>query len=182
MKKIFPYYKGENLSKTPLGYTNKANARRRMYDFDVVSDFKKTLPEDYWLHHYYVKKSEEWSEDFGPNTNGISTTGLHFGITIYTRGYRNINTKTEPEDLPEDVRMLFEKKFWAQKREDKGEYRRLVYEILRKGWSPIMYEDYTDWKRRLKKYIDENVEFREVDVEIVTNDTKKDDGHKEETV
>ena len=65
MKKIFPFYKDQNIANNPLGYTNVNNARKRMKADEVIKDFEATLPENYWLDHIYVNQLENpWSSDW----------------------------------------------------------------------------------------------------------------------
>ena len=188
MKKIFPFYKGKNISKNPLGYTNIANARKRMDDKEVLNDFKNTLPKDYWIKHYIVYELEnpwieQWMNNIKGSEYGIFTTHYWYNITIYTHGYIVISSKKYIEELPQDIRGLFIKlhKLESLAIEDyklehttyKEEYKMLLYKILSNGYYPSLHKDDNDFKKRYSKFITNNVEFKEMDINIQLNDYDK---------
>jgi len=46
-------------------------------------------------------------------------------------------------------------------------YKEVLYGLLRAGYYPYLWKDETDYKKRYAKFIKENVEFRELDVDVV---------------
>ena len=178
MKKVFPFYKGKNITNNPLGYTNEKNSRKRMDDTDVKSDFENTLPEDYWLDHYYVYELEYPYEDgLVPGRYNVSTSGEYYNLEYYTRGYINLDSKTYLKDIKdEEIYKLFIRLYrmtkiaieecHQRKTEHKEEYKKLIFDILHKGWKPCLFKDISDYKKQWKKFVDNNVEFREMEVEI----------------
>lgn len=185
MKKFFPFYKGKNIANNPLGYTTALNARKRMNDKEVVKDFLNTLPKDYWLDYYYVYElenpwSEEWMKTIKESGYGISTSGHWYNITIYTKGHVKFESKKYLKELPKDIYDLFIKlykmedivieEFYAHKTTHKEEYKQLLYEILSKGYYINLYEDNKDCKKRYAKFVTDNVEFREMDVDVIAKE------------
>jgi hypothetical protein len=182
MTKIFPYYKGKNIANNPLGYTTIANARKHMDDTEVKADFENTLPRDYWLDHYYVYElenpwSQKWMETVKEPRCGISTSGHWYGITTYTKGYIKHNSAKYLKELPKDVHQLFIRLYkimplvvadsHAHKDTYKEEYRDILYSILSKGYNPTLFKDEKDYKKKYKNFVTDNVEFREMEVDIV---------------
>ena len=181
MNKFFPFYKGKNIANNPLGYTTAANARKRMNDQTVKDDFLKTLPEDYWLDYYKVYElanpwTEEWMKTVKEPGYGISAFGTWYNITIYTKGYTKHQSDKYLRELPEDVYNLFLKlykmedivmeDYYAHKTTYKEDYKNLIYEILSKGYYPHLFKDDKDYKSRYTKFVTDNVEFREMDVNV----------------
>jgi len=176
MKKIFPFYKGENISNNPLGYSSVSNAKKRMKQDDVVKDFDKTLPEDYWLGHMYIYElANPWNEDIRPNdvnksiyeNKRVNTHGAMFFITYYTLGYTKDGSLTNLKDLPDDVYELFVSLYKAEETSNKELYELTLYAILRKGFLPALFKDKKDYKKRFNKFVSDNVEFREIEVNVV---------------
>ncbi len=176
MKKIIPFYKGENISNNPLGYSSVSNAKKRMKQDDVVKDFDKTLPEDYWLGHMYIYElANPWNEDIKPNDRNdfmfknkqVNTHGGMFCITYYTNGYIKDGSLTNLKDLPDDVYELFVSLYKAEETNNKELYEPTLYAILRKGFLPVLFKDKKDYKKRFNKFVSDNVEFREIEVNVV---------------
>lgn len=177
MKKVFPFYKGKNIAKTPLGYTNKQNARKRMDTTLVFDDFLKTIPEDYWLDYYTVKELENpWNETIRSGQYLTNTSGCWYHINIYTKGYTKYKSDKYLKDLPTEVYNLFIKfynleklvvrDYYDKKETYKEEYKNLLYDILRKGYFPHLFKDEKDYKKRWEKFVTDNVVFKEMDVNI----------------
>ena len=183
MKKFFPFYKNKNLANNPLGYTTAANARKRMDDHKVEDDFSKTLPEDYWLDYSYVYKLENpWSEKLiNPLRKVIDDYHTHvhgywYYIDTYTIGDINIESQTYLKELPDNIYNIFIKLYKLEplviedsmggKTTYKEEYKNILYEILRNGYSPTIYKDKDDYKKRYRKFVTDNVEFRELEVNV----------------
>ena len=180
MKKFFPFYKGKNIASNPLGYTTAANARKRMNSAEVERDFHSTLPKDYWLEHYQVYELENpWDESIKPGQYRTNTSGHWYGINTYTNGYTKRDSIRYIKELPDDVYTLFLKLYHLEKLviEDyyshtdtyKEEYRELLHDILRKGYYPTLFKDEKDYKKRWTKFVTDNVEFKEMDVDISIN-------------
>ena len=177
MKKIFPFYKGKNISNNPLGYTNVTNARKRMVDNDVRNDFEMTLPYEYWFDHYYTHELEKpWSEDIKPGNRKyrVNTSGCLFNINIYTDGYTG--KRVMFRELSDNVQELFKKELSFRNdyhvardydSETVNSYKEILYGLLRAGYYPYLWKDETDYKKRYTKFIKQNVEFRELDVDVV---------------
>ena len=177
MKKIFPFYKGENISNNPLGYTNATNARKRMNDEEVRKDFEKTLPSEYWFDYYYTCELENpWSEDIKPENRKyrVHTLGCLFRINIYIDGYTS--KKVMFRELPDNAQELFKKELSFRNDyyvtrdydpETANSYKEVLYGLLRAGYYPHLWKDETDYKKRYAKFVKENVEFRELDVDVV---------------
>lgn len=180
MKKIFPFYKGKNISNNPLGYTNATNARKRMNDEEVRRDFEKTLPDDYWFEHYRAcELANPWSEDIKPENKkyNVNISVCLFGLTIYTDGY--IGKEIKFEELPDNVQTLFRKELTFRDGyyvasdydpETVDSYKEVLYGLLKAGYYPYLWKDETDYKKRYLKFIKENVEFKEMDVDVVIKD------------
>ena len=177
MKKFFPFYKGKNIANNPLGYTTAGNARKRMKSDEVECDFNNTLPKDYWLDYYQVYELENpWDESIKPDQYRTSTSGHWYGINTYTNGYTKANSKRYIKELSDDVYALFLKlsqleeliieDYHSHKETYKEEYKNLLYDILRKGYYPTLFKDDRDYKKRWTKFVTDNVEFREMDVDI----------------
>ena len=170
MVKIFPFYKGECISKTETGYSSVRNARQRMNDEKVRADFDNTLPDEYWFEHSYVYLLDKpWNETISPETcRNASTSCDRFGLVYYTDGYTKSGSKTMFGELPEDVREMFRKKelISGYAEEDATEYRETVYAILKKGYYPHLFRDTSDYKKNYSDFVNKNVEFREMNVEI----------------
>jgi hypothetical protein len=176
MKKIFPFYKGKNIANNPLGYTTVANARKRMKSKEVTKDFIESLPKDYWLDYYEVYELENpWDESIrlGRYRTG---SGHWYGIDTYTNGYVKIDSRKYIKELPEDVYSLFLKlynlekfvmeDYYSGKETYKEEYQNILYDILRKGYYPTLFKDEKDYKKRWARFVTDNVEFKEMDVDI----------------
>lgn len=54
--------------------------------------------------------------------------------------------------------------------ETKEAYREILYGILKAGYYPHLWKDETDYIKQYNKFVKENVEFREMDVEITITD------------
>lgn len=175
--KIFPFYKGECISKTETGYSSARNARQRMDDEKVRADFDKTLPNEYWFGHSYTYLlANPWNEGISPETcRNTNTYYEKFGLVYYTNGYIKSSSKTMFRELPEDVQELFRKKELISKdynyvsgytKDEATEYRETAYAILRKGYYPHLFRDMSDYKKKYSDFVSKNVEFREMEVEI----------------
>lgn len=192
MKKIFPFYKDQNIANNPLGYTNVNNARKRMKADEVMKDFEATLPEDYWLNHIYVYELENaWSSDWNDSIaadykrdrymrhHGVSTSVFLYQTTIYTKGYTKPNKSIPLMQLSPEIRNLYTRLYYLEKEVTKDrinktethkeEYVSLIKEILTKGYFPHLFKEYKDRDKRYRKFVDEHVEFREMDVNIEIN-------------
>lgn len=175
MKKIFPFYKSNNISNNPLGYTNATNARKRMNDEEVRKDFEQMLPGNYWFEHYYACELEKpWSEDIKPGKYGVNTSVCLYGIKIYTDGYTG--KRVMFRELPDNIQELFKKELSFRNDyhvgrdydpETVNSYKEVLYGLLRTGYYPYLWKDESDYKKRYAKFIKENVEFRELDVDVV---------------
>lgn len=171
MKKILPYYKGECIAKTPLGYTNVTNARKRMDDYDVKKDFEKTLPKDYWYRHYYTYRLKEpWSKDIRPGQWNTSTSVGRFSTEYYTRGYVDHDTQVYFDNLPKSTATAYR---ILEETNDRDEYRTVLYTLLENGWMPVLWKDMKDYDKRYLRFIKENVEFREVEIEVTATPVKR---------
>lgn len=177
MKKIFPFYKGKNIANNPLGYTTVANARKRMNSEEVTKDFIETLPKDYWLDYYEVYELENpWDESIKPGRYRTRTSGHWYGIETYTNGDTKMDSRKYIKELPEDVYSLFLKlynleklvieDYYSGKETYKEEYKNTLYDILRKGYYPTLFKDEKDYKKRWTRFVTDNVEFKEMDVDI----------------
>lgn len=184
MKKIFPFYKGENLSKTPLGYSNVTNARKRMDLTQVKKDFDETLPKDYWLDYYYIHELDnKWDENMIFDKYDIrANSHFYCNICIYTKGYVK-RQKLWLKSLDKEMYDLFIELHNIKEKiiEDhhnkidtdqesyprRGPYKNILIKILKKGYLPTMWKDDTDYKKRLKKFIDNNVDFKEMEVDVI---------------
>ena len=174
MKKIFPFYIGNNISNNPLGYTNATNARKRMNDEE---DFEKTLPSEYWFDYYYTYELENpWSEDIKPENRKyrVHTLGCLFRINIYIDGYTS--KKVMFRELPDNAQELFKKELSFRNDyyvtrdydpETANSYKEVLYGLLRAGYYLHLWKDESDYKKRYAKFVKENVEFRELDVDVV---------------
>ena len=107
---------------------------------------------------------------------GISTSCTWYHITIYTNGCTKNQSDKYLRELPEDIYNLFVrlyrmediviKDYYAHKTTYKEDYKNLLYEILSKGYYPHLYKDDKDYKKRYTKFVTDNVEFREMDVNV----------------
>ena len=175
MKKIFPFYKGNNISNNPLGYTNATNARKRMNDEEVRKDFEQTLPSEYRFDYYYTCELENpWSEDIKPGKYRVNESVCLYGITIYTDGYTG--KRVMFRELPDNVQKLFQQQLSFESEysidmdcdsERKYAYQKILYGLLKAGYYPYLWKDESDYKKRYAKFVKENVEFRELDVDVV---------------
>lgn len=183
MKKIYPFYKNENIANNPLGYTSVACARKRMRKEKIIEDFLKTLPEDYWLDYSWVYELEyPWDENIKPDVcYNVSTSYGYFGICYYTQGYHKHGSKTKLKLLPKEIYDLFtefrgielkciEHNENNENNEDKERYRTLLFTILKNGYFPHLYKDETNFRKSLSKFINDNVDFREMEVNISIKD------------
>jgi len=168
MIKVFPFYNGKNIANNPLGYTNRANARKRMRMDDVMGDFLKTLPTDYWLEHIYTYKNKEGGKK---ERLGIRRFGEEVEVAEY-----DVRQKVYVRDIEdkEVASLLYEmygwfhrsKPFWERTDEECEHMRELALTISSKGYYPYCWEDMRDFNSKVSKYITKNVEFKELDVEI----------------
>lgn len=169
MIKIFPFYKGENIANNPLGYTTKANARKRMRMSEVMGDFSKTLPPDYWFEHLFTYQNEEG----GKKTRlGIRRAGEEVEVTEYDIKQmvyiRDIEDREVASLLYEMYKWFHKRKpFWERTDEDCEHMRELALTISSKGYYPYCWEDTKDFYSKLSKYVTKNVEFKEIDVDVV---------------
>lgn len=165
MKRILPYYKNECLSPSGIGYSSMKSALKYMkISKQLIDDFKATLPEDYWDEYSYVYKLENpWSIEYKRGDYGIQESGGRFYTTFYTKGWLDISTKLFFKSLPvNDI-----KKFKvANSTEDENKYRELLFKLLSLDYYPTVFTDESNYKKRLNKFIKDNVEFREVEIKV----------------
>ena len=169
MKRIFPIYKGKDLSKIGMGYSNAKSARKFMDKTLIMKDFNKMFDNEYWFEHKYVYHLEE-KEGSYPNTWG------GFNYKVYSIPFHNDYHRPVVylPNLPDDVKVIAEEynKLYEEwkKHTDTLELcirlDELSLQLADKGYSPHMYKDEKDYKKRLSKFITENVDFIEKDVSI----------------
>ncbi len=49
MKRIYPFYKNQDLSKKGLGYSSINSAKKFMNQSLIIEDFNKLFSDDYWF-------------------------------------------------------------------------------------------------------------------------------------
>ena len=164
MKKIFPFYKGENISANPLGYTSVQNARKRMKKEVVEKDFEATLPADYWLGHSYT---------FGNKPSQTEYHSIGFNYIVVVNAYdtskvthlRDIENE-ELIDLFRKIMAYYGKNWQDRTKEEADAIKEVVLKVSSLGYYPYTWKDFTDYNKRYRKFVSDNVEFRELDVEI----------------
>lgn len=163
MKKIFPYYKGTCISKTPLGYANVANARKRMDMKLVLADFNLLFDEQYWFEKTYTYKmvDSHYSETCGAFRHLIDTKKTKIGEPIYLK------------DLTGDIRKLFDEyfklyriKYFEISDEDNTRGFEIAKQLNDLYYSVFLYKDEEDYNKKLKQFIKDNVQFIEKEVSI----------------
>lgn len=207
LMKIYPFYKGTNIAKDIDGYESVSDANKNMVLDELINDFEKSLPDDFWDDYYYICRADEHS-DYKTHTvlvdnwtevksNESFVKYDFFGCFSHEAGMRyNCNgveyVKTE-EDVKKDViayhrpELYVEKRRFLKKIKNKNlssllwellkiensdvskmnteEQHRCVFvyeELDRLGYYPRIQRDNTEYKRRLREYIHNNVEFREI--------------------
>lgn len=169
MKRIFPIYKGKDLSKMGMGYSNVKSARKFMDMTLIIEDFNKMFNKKYWFEHKYVYHLEEKKSPY-PNRWG------GFNCKEYSIPFHNDNKRPVVylPNLPDDVKVIAEEynniyEDWTN-HIDTLEFRirldELSLQLADKGYSPHLYRDEKDYKKKLSRFITENVEFKEKDVTI----------------
>lgn len=167
MKKWFPYYKGKCIAKTPLGYTTKANAQKRIDMTSIIEDFDKLFDEQYWFEKYYTYKmvDSNYSETCGVFRHFIDTKKTKIGCPIYLK------------DLTGDVRKLFEEyfklyriKYYEISDEDNARGFEIAQQLNDMYYSVFLYIDKKDYEKKLKQFIKDNVQFIEKEVSINVED------------
>lgn len=166
MKKIFPFYKGKNIANNPLGYTSEKNAKLRMKMNDIVKDFESTLPENYWDDYLYLYELENpWREDYNAENKKeyrLSEAGGRFYNRFFLKGYVKNDRKylkTFSDEMISLIKLV-------NQTEDEETYLVNMKKLLELGLYPHAWKDETDYNKRLKKFIKDNVEFKELEVEI----------------
>lgn len=66
MKRIYPFYKNQDLSKKGLGYSSINSVKKFMNQSLIIEDFNKLFSDDYWFEHFYVYKLET-KKSYYPN-------------------------------------------------------------------------------------------------------------------
>ena len=169
MKRIFPIYKGKDLSKIGMGYSNAKSARKFMDKTLIMKDFNKMFDNEYWFEHKYVYYLEEKNGSY-PNT-WIGFNYKKYSIPFHNDYKRQVVYLT---NLPDDVKVIAEEynKLYEEwmKHTDTLELRirldELSLQLADKGYSPNIYKDEKDYNKKLSKFITENVDFIEKDVSI----------------
>lgn len=172
MKRIYPFYKNQDLSKKGLGYSSINSAKKFMNQSLIIEDFNKLFSDDYWFEHFYVYKLETKKSYYPNRWGGFANPNMSID---YQEDYNN---KFYLPELPEDIKKIvieyfnFYYKEWYKNRNWtdnnlKIRLDELSLQLVNKGYGPHLYKDDKDYKKKLSKYIKENVEFKEMDVEIV---------------
>ena len=177
MKRIFPIYKGKDLSKMGMGYSNEKSARKFMNREPIENDFKQLFDEDYWFEHYYIvplKKERIMSNK--PRQSG----GYSYGKTFYSYYDAEYSAKIYLPNVPDNIKDLIHKYFklylWFRNnsfgnvnttstREQLDEY---AQQLIDNGYYHYFFDDQDDYKKKLSKFIKENVQFVEKEVTIVS--------------
>lgn len=164
MIKVFPFYKGKNISNNPLGYTTVQNARKRMNSKNVIKDFDKTLPEDYWFDYLYSYENDD-----------VNTIDFNVGYNEYVvvKDY-DIRKKVYLKDIKNDeVISIYRKlKYYYDNilnnysNKEIEHIKDLAKRISNLGYYPYCWKDDKDYKKKFSKFVTDNVEFREMDVNI----------------
>lgn len=165
MKRILPFYKNENLSPSGLGYSSMKSALKYMKISDQLKqDFNDTLPKDYWDKYSYIYKLENpWSPDFKREDRGIHESGGRFYTAFFTKGWADISSPIDLDDIPEYLKELFKT---AKYTESETEYLEILYKLLSWGYYPTIFRNESNYTRLFNKFIKSNVEFREVELKI----------------
>ncbi len=164
MIKVFPFYKGENIANNPLGYTTKANARKRMQNYKVIPDFEKTLPEDYWFQYLYTYQNGTKNSDFHLFRRTLKIIEYDLTKQIYIKDIKDENVvrlfmKLESEH--------YTRKWYEKTEEDWDKIENISLEINRMGYYPYCWKNDKDYWKRYTKFVTNNVEFKEMDVDIL---------------
>lgn len=169
MKRTFPIYKGKDLSKMGMGYSNIKSARKFMTMDLIIEDFDKLFDDEYWFEHHYLLPLEK-TKSYYKNMWGGYTPGKEYSID-YQADYRAEHEYLPT--LPEDVKVIVKefmklKKDWWKRRvlEEQIRMDELMMQLADKGYSPHVYKDDKDYKKKLSKFVTENVQFVEKEVEI----------------
>lgn len=170
MVQIYPFYKGENIANNPLGYTTVANARKRMKSNKVVEDFEKTLPEDYWFKYLYTYQNGTREDTFRLFRREFKIIGYDITKQVYIKDIENEDVK----NLFIELTKCYDSKAWYDRTDEEwDELERLSLEINKLGYHPHCWKDEKDYKKRYTKFVTENVEFKEMDVDVVLKDNDK---------
>lgn len=174
MKRTFAIYKGKDLSKMGMGYSNVKSARKFMDHEPIIEDFNKLFDDDYWFEHKYVHPLDKTKSTYYPNRWGGF---CHSELSIpYHEDFR---TTIYLPNLPEDVKEIaieyckLYKEWWNHYEHDNERDREVAIRLdelsialTEKGYGPHIYKDEKDYKKKLSKFITDNVEFVEKEVEI----------------
>lgn len=164
MKKIFPYYKDKCIAKNPLGYTNVANAKKRMDLKPILADFDLLFDDEYWFNKTYVLKTVDSRHN---NMCGLFCHEINLHKDVLYK---------EPiyiKDLTGDIRTLLEEyyhlyyiHFTKITKEENERGFEIVKQLNDLYYYVFLYRDKEDYNKKLKQYIKDNVQFIEKEVEI----------------
>ena len=155
MKRIYPYYKNQDLSKKGLGYSSINSAKKFMDQTLIIEDFNKLFSDDYWFEHSYVYKLETKKSYYPNRWGGFANPNMSID---YQEDYNN---KFYLPELPDDIKKIVIKYFklynvWCKNRYDKDisiKLDELSLQLVDKGYGPHLYKDEKDYKKKLSKYI-----------------------------
>lgn len=175
MKRIFPIYKNKDLSKTSMGYSNVKSARKFMNQEPIIEDFNKFFDDNYWFEHKYVCPLDITEKSSYPNRWG----GFYYS-DLSLEYQENFKTHIYLPELSEDVKEIVKQycklyKEWSHRDEITKERIKeisirldeLSLELTKNGYGPHIYKDEKEYKKKLSKYISDNVKFVEKNVEII---------------
>lgn len=168
MKRTFPIYKGKDLSKMGMGYSNAKSARKFMTMDPIIKDFDKLFDDQYWFEHHYIRPLEKTKSSYKNRWGGFMYK--EFSID-YQEDFRA--PVIYLPDVPEDVMPIVKEymqlyKDWYKRNivAEKIRLDELAMALTEKGYGPHVYKDDKDYKKKLSKFITANVQFEEKEVEI----------------
>ena len=176
MKKIFPFYKGKNIANNPLGYTTKECAKKRMNKEDLLKDFRKTLTADFIFNHVYTHSISKQEKNLTEMWVG------HRRINVYTWDYDS--PEVYIKDMEGEAKELAaELLLYQTKLEEQGFYHEMIspdgitneesekaaeisLRLNELGYYPFFYKDENFTRNAFQKFVNENVEYKTMNVEI----------------
>lgn len=166
MKRIFPYYKDQELSGNGFGYASLSSAKKYMNVGPLIQDYEKTLPEDYWTKYEHVYRLETpWQLHHTPFYKYKELTRYDNFYHFYLNVARTDNSESIPmSKLPRKVQELYDQIRNIKQPTEKRNI--LVFELLCLGYHPNIYKDRKDYDKGLRKFKKENIKFVEKEITI----------------
>lgn len=165
MNRVFPIYKGKDLSKMGVGYSNVKSARKFMDSTKVVKDFDKSLPENYWNDFLYTYLNDTTH----PKKSHNVCTRRDIIIYDYDIKKQIFVKDIDNEDIKKmyiELFSLYNILYYKRNLEQENRLVELATKISELGYYPYVWKNDNDYKRKLSKFITNNVQFVEKEVEI----------------